>query len=84
MHTCSTHHLQNIGYGEILIASNLVIPILGTLDGDEVSGKVYTPSQGARCNQDLNFLVDEKVFADLTVVFRQSGAVKSNAERQRV
>mmetsp|Transcript_22063 Transcript_22063/g.63640 ORF Transcript_22063/g.63640 Transcript_22063/m.63640 type:complete len:485 (+) Transcript_22063:714-2168(+) len=78
------HHLQHIGDREVDITLELTIIILGTLDDDQMSGKIHAPCQRRRRNQYLDLRLHKELLDDLSIPLRQPRVVDTDPELERV
>mmetsp|Transcript_111443 Transcript_111443/g.322190 ORF Transcript_111443/g.322190 Transcript_111443/m.322190 type:complete len:382 (-) Transcript_111443:3252-4397(-) len=75
----STHHLQHIRNGEVDVALQLAVVVLGALDDDEVGREVDAPSQRGGADQHQDLRLHEQLLDDLAVPLWQSGMVDADA-----
>ena len=80
--TGSTQHLQYIGEVHVLVAFNFGVEVLRAFDNDKMGRQVDTPGQRACGHKNLNLVVCEELFGQLSVRLDKTGMVKPDAEAQ--
>ena len=75
----STYHLEQVSEREVYISPHLWIEELSALDDDQSSWEVYSPSQSARCNEDLDLLFDKKILNYLPIILSKTCMMHSHS-----
>mmetsp|Transcript_115361 Transcript_115361/g.366862 ORF Transcript_115361/g.366862 Transcript_115361/m.366862 type:complete len:695 (+) Transcript_115361:1573-3657(+) len=78
----STHHLKHVRDGEVHIALQRAIVVLGTLDDHQVRREVDTPRQRRRRDQDQDLALTEELLGDLAVALWEARVMDTDAVGQ--
>lgn len=62
---------------------SLSVKELSSLDNDQMSWEIDTPSESGRSNKNLNLLIDVELFDELSILVVETGMMEADSEDER-